>query len=157
MIGALAALFALWLAGLGLLALVSTEPERWPPVGRLGLAFGLGLLAVPHALFVASLLGVTPAWWIGLFLTLALWAAALSLRGARGLRALLDPGAAEPPRPAWRLGVEAGLVATIAASCVLAGWLALEEPLHRERGFHLVLDVLPRNSFRARAFGVRFE
>jgi hypothetical protein len=134
----------LWLAGLGLLALVSPQPGRWPPLGRLGLGFGLGLLAVPHALFLASLLGLTPGWGIGIGVALAAWGAAFAVRGrtalAAGMLARAEPAAV---RSRGRVALEWALRGLILASCGLAGWLALEEPL-------VEWDVLAIWAYKAR-------
>jgi hypothetical protein len=128
-LGAIAALVSMWACGAALLVWVVPDPGRFSRAGRMGLAFGLGLLVVPHSLFLASYLGWVPSGWTVGALFLVLAGLAAGWRRER-LGDWLRPGAAPPiTGPGWLRRLDAVLLASIAAPIGLVSLYALSEPL----------------------------
>ena len=106
-----AALLTTALFGAAILTLVAGDVRRFSPAERLGLSFGLGLIGLPWGLFLLSLAGVAPAWWLGAGLT------ALALAGALALRRDALPG--------WRASGESApwTTAVVLPAALLGGFL----------------------------------
>lgn len=123
-IGAFLALVLVELGGLAVLALACREPGRFSVAGRLGLAFGLGLVALTLGLFGFSASGVVPAPWVGGTVVALLAAAAVRVRGVRACRRLLAGSGDEPLGP-----VGAASAALILVLCASVGVASLLEPV----------------------------
>lgn len=130
MSGALLAVAVVELIGAAVFTLLLAEPERWGLPGKLGLSFGLGLVGLTVSLFLASLGGVKPAWWLGVLVMLALWAAALGFRRG-GIAAWRPEKSARqsPPPKGWEKILEWTLLAYIVGICAVVSAVSLLEPL----------------------------
>jgi hypothetical protein len=130
MIGAVASLLVVEAIGAAALVLLCSDPRRWTWPARLGLGFMLGLVALSVWLFLASLAGLRPAWWLGLVELALLGIAAIVVR-RDGWPRWLEAPTAPPPRPRGRgpRALDAVLVVFVVGLCALVGAVALAEPL----------------------------
>lgn len=97
---ATAALLTMELLGAAILTLVAGDVRRFSPAERLGLSFGLGLIGLPGGLFLLSLAGWAPTWWLGAGLTAVAMAFAVVLR-----RDALSGWRARGEATAWTMAV----------------------------------------------------
>lgn len=130
-----------WRAGLALaiiealgaltLSLVHSDLRRVGLASKLGLSFGLGLIALAVGLFCASWCGLRPSLGLGLLELSILAGAALIVRGRRLASGWME----KPAGPEAAMGdrahrwMEWALVLAIAATVILAGFVGLREPL----------------------------
>lgn len=130
MAGAFLAIAVLELIGAAVFTLLCAEPKRWGLAGKLGLSFGLGLVGLTVSLFLLSWGGIKPAWWLGVLVMIALWAAAFGFR--RGQLAAWRPEKSarrSPPPKGWEKILEWTLLAFIAGICAVVSAVSLLEPL----------------------------
>jgi hypothetical protein len=130
MIGAVVSLLVIAAIGAAVLVLLCSDPRRWTWPARLGLSFGLGLIALSVWLFLASLAGLRPAWWLGLVALALLALAAIVVQRGQWPRWLEAPTVPPSrPRGRWRRALDAALIVFVVGLCALVGAVALAEPL----------------------------
>jgi hypothetical protein len=140
----LAILALLWieLIGAGVLTLACRELARFGLVAKLGLSFTLGMMALAVSLFIASLCGITPVWWIGAIDATLLWTLAIGFRRLN-LRQWLPRRFVFDHRRSWESGLQLALILFVLSTCLVASATSLLEPLAE-------WDVLSIHAFKAK-------
>jgi hypothetical protein len=116
--------------GMATLTLLCSDLKRVHWSAKLGLSYGLGLIALTVTLFVASWCGLKPAAWVGLLLLVILWGCAWAFRRAQ-LREWLslprrDSATLVPP---WQRLLNFALIVFLVGICAAVSAVSLSEPL----------------------------
>ncbi len=124
------ALAIIELVGAGTLTLLCSNLRRWGLPARLGLSFGLGQVALTLWLFVASLLGFKPVWWLGVGECAVLWIAVGTFR-RRAASGWLEHSqtTSSPDAPAWLRWFECAAAVLLASTLLIVTATSVVEPL----------------------------
>jgi hypothetical protein len=129
MLKAWLSMFVMWAIGAAAFTLLCSDLARWTLAAKLGLSFGIGLVVLSLSLFLASLLGVKPAPWIGLLELIVLGSSVAFVTPGRVFGWIGRKDGRDSSRPGWARSLELMLTLLLVGIFVIVAAVTLLEPI----------------------------